>query len=116
MLKELSFSLILFLSLGAFTACSSKAEEVAAQETAEQIEGAANAGREAAKPFVNREFKDTLEIQQMLLEARAKSSQYDIKGEPRQKEAFDSAFIATIRTVRPDLAKSIESRPDSNAE
>lgn len=92
--------------------CSEKAEQVSADEMAAQVEDAFNAGREAAKPFLNKEFKDTLELQNMLLEARSESSDYEIAGNPKAKAAFDSAFVATLRTVRPDIARAIETKPE----
>jgi hypothetical protein len=106
-MKKILFLLsILTLS---FTSCSNeeKAENVAAEETAEQMEDPVIAGRNAAKVFINREWKDTLELQNMLLEAKSKQSKYIINGEPEKAAQFDSAFISTIKTVRPSLAREI---------
>jgi hypothetical protein len=49
-----------------------------------------------------------MELQQRLLTARAKSSKYEMAGQPRAKEAFDSAFVSTIRTVRPEVAAQLK--------
>lgn len=99
--------LCLFLTLLFTGACSEKAEQVAADETAQQIE-AANFGREAAKKIVTKNFKDTLELEKAILEARAQSSKYDVKKEANLKAAFDTAFFNTIQKVRPDLARQLQ--------
>jgi len=85
------------------SSCSSKGESGTEREDAAQIENARNAGRDAARSFINRNFKDSLEMQQELVEAGTRRAKYDTL--PRSREAFDSAFISTIRTVRPDVAK-----------
>lgn len=100
----------LFVASMTLAACSEKAEQVAAAETADQIEEAKIAGRNEAKRIITKNYNDTLELQMQLLEARSVSSRYDIEGKPRCREAFDSAFVATIRTVRPELANSLTSR------
>lgn len=63
-------------------------------------------GREAARVFVNSVWKDTIQLQHQLLEARAKKSKYD--GNRKCEAAFDSTFISTIRTVRPEVARELE--------
>lgn len=77
-------------------------------ESEADIEAATIAGREEARIFVNTVWKDSMELQQRLLSARAKSSKYEMAGEPRAKEAFDSAFVSTIRTVRPEVAAQLK--------
>lgn len=77
-------------------------EAVTAEITAAQMEG-----RSAARIFVNHEWKDSTKLQHHLLEAKARQSKYLIDGKPECAAAFDSAFISTIRAVRPDLAASI---------
>lgn len=96
-------ALLLLLAAGG---CSSKGEQAAAEEEAAQIEHARMAGREAARVFVNTIWRDTIEIQHRLLEAAEKRSKFD--GKPKSTEAFDSAFISTVRTVRPDVATQLE--------
>lgn len=85
--------------------CGSKGN--AGDETASEIEVAQNEGRETARVFVNTVWKDTMELQDRLLSARARSSKYEMAGKPHCREAFDSAFVSTIRTVRPDVAKHL---------
>ncbi len=98
---------VLFALLGlSFCGCSSRGNQVAAEETAEQIESARIAGREAARTFVNRQWKDTLELQGQLIEAGAQRARFDSL--PAQRAAYDSAFMSTVRTVRPDVAAHLE--------
>lgn len=86
--------------------CSSKTDTGGVTESADQIEQAHNAGREAARKFVSQQWKDTLELQQQLVEAAAARARYDSL--PRCRETYDSAFISTIRTVSPDVARELE--------
>lgn len=78
------------------------------EETAAQVEAAMMQGREAARIFVNREWKDTAELQARIKEARSRRAQYDTIGMKRSAEAFDSAFVSTIRTINPSIAKHIK--------
>lgn len=87
--------------------CSRQAEQVSAEELAHQME-AAKEGREAAKAIVTKNWKDTMELQIALLDARAANSKYELEGKTECKARFDSAFFNTIRTVRPDLADQIQ--------
>lgn len=105
LLKGLMLS---FMLTSLMAACSEKAETVAATETADQIEEARMEGRNEAKKFITKNFTDTLQIQSALLEARSHNTKYEEEGLPKCKEAYDSAFISTIRTVRPDIANAIE--------
>lgn len=93
------------LSLIALSACrqTEHTEEVTADITAAQMEG-----RQEARKFLNRPWKDTLELQRQLLESRAKKSKYEMKQMPEQAAAYDSAFVSTLRTVRPELAAELE--------
>lgn len=86
--------------------CSSKGEQAAAEETADQIEQAHIAGREAAREFVSKKWKDTLELQGHLVEAASRRTPYDSL--PKCRATYDSAFISTIRTVRPEIAAQLE--------
>lgn len=78
------------------------------QESAAEIEAAQIEGREAARIFVNRPWRDTMELQSHLLEVRAQQSKYQVAGKPESAAAFDSAFVATLRTVRPEIARELE--------
>ncbi|MBD5211860.1 MAG: hypothetical protein HDS70_08155 [Bacteroidales bacterium] len=91
--------------LAMLAACSGieRSEEATADVTAAQIEG-----REEARKFLNRPWKDTLELQRQLMESRAKKSVYEMKNQPAHAAAYDSAFVSTLRTVRPELAKELE--------
>ncbi len=101
-----AMGMVLMLAASTLAAgCSSKGEQVAAQEEAEQIENARIDGREAARSFINRHFKDSLEMQQEMVEAGARRSKYDSL--PQSQAAFDSAFISTVRTVRPEVAREL---------
>ncbi|MCM1369993.1 MAG: hypothetical protein NC204_06420 [Candidatus Amulumruptor caecigallinarius] len=72
----------------------------------EELEEARNTGREAARVFVNTVWKDTLEIQRQLLESRVAKSKFD--GKKDCEQLFDSAFISTVKTIRPDVAAELE--------
>lgn len=99
---------ICILLAGAMTqGCSRQAEQISAEELAEQME-AAKEGREAAKTIVTKNWKDTMDLQLALLDARARNSKYELAGKTRCKAKFDSAFFNTIRTVRPDLADQLQ--------
>lgn len=78
-------------------------EAITAEITAAQIEGR-RAGAQVAGP----EWKDTTKLQKALLDAKSKQSKYLIEGKPQCAEAFDSAFISTIRTINPNLAKKLK--------
>lgn len=100
------FAALLMLPL-ALGSCSRRAEQISAEELAEQME-AAKEGREAAKSIVTKNWKDTMELQLAILDARAQNSRYEIAGKTQCKAKFDSAFFGTIRTVRPDLADQLQ--------
>ena len=73
------------------------------QVSADQIEQARERARNAARRFVNREVKDTFELQMLLVDSL-----------PQCREAFDSTFISTVRTVRPDVAAELQSHLPRN--
>ena len=104
----------LLLLLPVVSSCSEKAEEASAQETADQMESAADLreaerrGRDAAKYVVNNNWTDSMQLQNAVLQARAENSEYEMAGKKKCKEHFDSAFYSTIRTVRPDLADKLQ--------
>ena len=88
--------------------CGGKGENGAPQESDAQIEAARNAGREAARTLVTRQFADSMEFHGALLDANARKSAYHLDTLPRCEAAYDSAFISTIRATRPDLAAMLE--------
>lgn len=98
----LMFGAGMMLTLGA---CSQteKTEAVVADVEAAQIEG-----RNAAREFVSREWTDTMELQKHLLDAKAQQSKYLINKNPEAAAAYDSAFVSTIRSVRPDIAAQLQ--------
>lgn len=65
-------------------------------------------GRRAAGRILGPEWKDTTQLKKALIETKVRQSKYIIDGKPECAEAFDSAFISTIRTVNPELAKKIK--------
>ncbi len=85
--------------------------EVAEQISSDELMDPAVAARNEAKKFISHEWKDSLELHKQILEARAAKSEYEVAGRHRDAEVFDSVFIATLRTIKPDLARQI--RPDS---
>ena len=115
-MRKTGLAAIAIVLLPLFFSCSEKSEQAAATETADQmedtnpiaIENAAIEGRNAAKEIVRKDWSDTVEMQKAVLEVRARNSRYEIEGKPRCKAAFDSAFFSTIRTVRPELAKTLD--------
>lgn len=108
-LLPISASLLLLLA-----SCGAGEEKYTEQTELEkaEIEAAMMQGRNAARDFVNREWKDTIELMRNLLEVRATHSQYSSGRNPRQAEAFDSGFISTVRAVDPRMAESITARPE----
>lgn len=92
------------------TGCSTKTEN-RGDEVQADIEAAIMQGREAASVFVQSKWKDTTELQERLLEARAKQSTFTMAGKPHAAAAFDSAFVSTVRTVRPDVARELDKHP-----
>jgi len=85
------------------TACSKTGKS---SSNSAEIEAARMDGRNAAKYFANKQWHDTVELQQLLLEARANQSKYVTAGKEDCAAAYDSAFISTMRTVRPDIYKT----------
>lgn len=87
------------------TSCrqTEETEGITAEITAAQMEG-----RRVAGDILRPEWKDTLQLQKALMEAKSRQSRYLIEGRPDCAAAFDSAFISTIKTVNPSLAKKIK--------
>lgn len=105
MKRNILFVAVCSLSALVFTDCGDKNNKH--RESEEEIMEAVADGRNAARVFVNREWNDTMELQKQLLEAKARQSRYLIDNRPESAEAFDTAFISTIRTVRPDLYRHL---------
>lgn len=103
MRKYISFAGLSLLIMAGACAGTEKTEETVAEIEAAQMEG-----RSAARIFVSREWKDTMQLQRNLLEARTIHGKYITAGKPHCAEAYDSAFISTVRTVNPDLARQLE--------
>lgn len=97
------------LLLTGLSACGSKAAKSMEQseETTAMIEAAMIEGRNTAKAFATKQWKDTLELQRHLLEAKSVQSKYVINKQPKCAAAFDSTFVSTMKTVRPDLASHL---------
>ncbi|MDE5902483.1 MAG: hypothetical protein K2O78_06325 [Muribaculaceae bacterium] len=106
-MKKYIASLALACLLGA---CGSKqAKEMeASEETTAQIEAAIIQGRGDARRIINRTFNDSMAFHAALLEANSHKSAYQLDNKPRCQAAYDSAFISTIRTTRPDLARMLQ--------
>ena len=79
-----------------------KTEAITAEITAAQMEGRRAAGR-----ILGPEWNDTAKLKQALIDTKVEQSKYLIQGKPECAAAYDSAFISTIRTVNPSLAKKI---------
>ena len=97
------------MALSLLAACSGNVKQTEKAEATEaQIEAAQMAGRNAAKDFVRREWNDSMELTSHLLDVAAQKNTYIMEGRKQEEAAFDSAFISTLRTVRPGLADQIE--------
>ena len=99
---------IALLAIGIASCGNSVKETESTEETAAMIEAAQIEGRGAARRVINRTFNDSLALQGAGLEANAAKSKYQMANQPKCEAAFDSAFVATIRTTRPDLARQLE--------
>lgn len=91
------------------TSCSGNGDK--GTESDADIEAAVISGRNAAKSFATKEWSDTLQLQRLLLEVRSESSKYVMKKQMKCAEAFDSAFVSTMKTVRPELGRVLEASP-----
>lgn len=72
------------------------------------METAVSDGRVAARALINLNPTDTLAIQTALIDARSRQSEYVTSGKKDAAEAFDTAFIHTLRAVRPEVAAAVE--------
>ncbi len=107
-MRKFTYAIILssisLLTSFTFGACGSSN---AGNEDAAQIEAAMMMGRDEARHLVNRKWKDTVELQNYILEARAKQSELVMQGRMQSAAAFDSAFVTTVKAVHPELASKI---------
>ena len=90
--------------------CSCGAEQHRASGDAD-IQAAMADGREAARSIVSRQWRDTVELQRFILEAKAKQSRYIMDNRPECVAAFDSGFVSGVRAVNPSLARDIFTVP-----
>lgn len=90
--------------------CSSSGEQADGkhQETREEMEAASMAGREAAREFVNADWLDTMDLQRRLMDARSRQSEFIKDHGEKSAEAFDSAFVSTLRSVNPALYNQLQ--------
>lgn len=102
----LGISLLLAMLVVSCGGGSGEGADGGVKVSASQIEEAHVAGREAAREFVRREWKDTMQLQELLIEASAKAAKFD--SITRLRAAYDSAFISTVRTVNPGIAAELE--------
>lgn len=103
-MKLLKLTLIALL-VSVFACCNHSSNST--EENVAEIEKAASAGREAARELVNREWEDSMQLQNKILEVKSIQSKYLIDKKEKSAEAFDSAFFSLIKTVDPELAKRI---------
>ncbi|MDE7381368.1 MAG: hypothetical protein K2N03_04485, partial [Muribaculaceae bacterium] len=87
--------------------CSQTRSVENSEETTAEIEAAIMEGRNTAKSFVTKNWRDTMELQNHLLEAKSIQSKYVKDKKTRCAQAFDSAFVETMKTVRPELARQL---------
>lgn len=99
--------------ISALAACGGSADK-AVEETENgeaaraSVEAAMMEGRTAARAFLSQDVADTMAMQQKLLDARAMQSKYITSGHKEAAQAFDTAFVHTLRAARPELASAIE--------
>ena len=106
-MKHLLTIIALVLVLAACSKNGTKETEKTVATTAE-IEAAMMEGRNMARDFVGKQFADSLQLSSQLLEVSVKRGEYAAAGRKDECAAFDSAFISTVRAVRPGLAEEIE--------
>lgn len=94
------------------TSSDERAEQEAAAQEAAQMEGRlpdpTEAGRMAARKFLTRSWKDSLQLHSQLLEVRAMQSRYELEGSKQDAAVFDSVFISTLETVNPAVCAEIK--------
>ncbi len=75
-----------------------------AGETEAAIQEARIDARESARIFLNRSWKDTVELKRKLLEVHDHRAKYDSTGRKESAQTYDTTFYSTLRTVRPEMA------------
>lgn len=106
-IRNTLLSISLLTLSGVVVSCGKSQGGGAGKESKAAIDSAVNLGREAARKIIMREWKDSMQFQNAVLEATAIRSKYHLEKRPEAEEAFDSAFVSTIRTTRPDLANHL---------
>ncbi|MDE7412376.1 MAG: hypothetical protein K2N05_01115 [Muribaculaceae bacterium] len=109
-MRKLLYTIVLcstILPLLSISSCGKLKGVEEGEETQAEIEAAMMEGRSAAREFINKRWNDTIQLQSLILEARTKRVPYDTVNKPRCRAAFDSAFVSTVRTVRPDIANAL---------
>lgn len=108
-LRDCSAAVLIAIAISGISSCGNLSKETeSTEETTSMIEAAQLEGRGAARRVINRTFDDSLALHGAVLEATAIKSRYQMEHKPKCEAAFDSAFIETIRTTRPDLARQLE--------
>lgn len=100
-ISEILLTVALSAMMAGGVSCS-KADT--AGETAAAIVQARINARESARIFLNRPWKDTVELKQKLLEAYDRKEEYARAGRIGCAQAYDTTFYMTLRTVRSDMA------------
>lgn len=80
------------------------------EETTAEIEAAMMMGRNKARNFLNRNLTDSAEFDNHLRKVRSTRRSYIKRKWNKSADAFDSIFISTIKTVKPDLAIPVSQR------
>lgn len=108
-MKKILIASIVVGAVISLASCGNNSKKEEGQtETPQEIETAVMEARGAARKVVNLVFQDSMQLQNCVLEANALKSKYQIEHKPKCEAAFDSAFIATIRVTRPDLADKLK--------
>ncbi len=80
-----------------------KTESVTAEITAAQMQG-----RDAARRFIHQDWSSFSKLSERLDSVDSMKKRTVSGKHPQATAAFDSTFISTVRTIRPELAKEIE--------
>lgn len=116
-MKSYSFIYITIALMAAACSEGEKAEGVQARETAEQMQDAEFAdpailARREARKIVARQWHDTIELKQTMLQADSLRLEYIKKGHPDYADCYDSVYTNTIRAIRPQLLRYKPESPD----
>lgn len=102
-MKRIIYITVLLFSLTGIYSCGSDKDI----EDDAEINTAMLQGREAGRRLVSREWRDTMQLQNFILEAKAKQSKYLIEGKVESAAAFDKGFVTLVKCVNPELANRI---------